>query len=253
MAKPASGTALDTGHALYTSLEAVWAMLEGTGTTSADSTGNGHTLTFAGTGTPPSWSTDGAGDAIIAIGTAHNQPLAVGSPFSLADNTDWSIAWRFKQTADNDAGMILGDKDDNNNFVWQSGTSVNGVRFRNGNNGTNADFSNAVATTEKNYLLVNDFSGDGKLHLYIDGTQVGTGVTPAGNTDISIDTVGNGYGGTTFALVGSLTYVYVWSGRALSSSDATVLHSDPYDFFDAGGGSLAPPVFRRSTRFFKGR
>lgn len=233
MAKPASGTSLNTGHALYTALEAVWAMLEGTGTTSADSTGNGHTLTFAGGGTAPTWSTDGAGDAIIALGTALTQPLAVGTPFTLADGVDWSIAWRFKQTTDSNNGMVIGETGTQLSFVWQAGVALNGIRFRNVADDTDADFANADATTDKNYLLVNDFSGDGKLHLYINGSEVGTGVTPSGGTDLDIDTLGNAYSSTTFALIGSFTYCYVWDGRALTSSDATALHADPYDLFQA--------------------
>lgn len=249
MAKPASGSTLNTGHALYTSLAAVWGMLEGSGTTSADSTGNGHTLTFAGGGGAPTWSTDGSGDAVIAIGTALNQPLAVGTPFSLSGSSPWSIAFRFKQTADDDAGMVLGDKDDNSNFLWQSGSTLNQFRFRDDAASGGSDFTNASSTTDANYVMVYDQAGDGLIHLYKDGSQIGTGIAKPSAGSLSIDTLGNGYTSTTYALVGTLTYCYVWSGRALNSTEVSSLHSDPYQFFVAPGKS--PPVFRRPTRFFQ--
>ena len=37
--KPASGTGLDTGNALYSHIKNAWGFLEGSGTTSADSKG----------------------------------------------------------------------------------------------------------------------------------------------------------------------------------------------------------------------
>ncbi len=53
MSKPSSGATLDSGNALYSHLtasgSAVWALLEGSGSTSADSSGNSNTLTL-GTG-----------------------------------------------------------------------------------------------------------------------------------------------------------------------------------------------------------
>ncbi len=231
MAKPANGATLNTGHALYTSLAAVWAMLEGSGGTTADLTGS-HNLTL---GDSAVWTTIG-GEAAISIPSPAGltaQPLAVASPFTLSAASPWSIAWRGKESADNGAGMTIGDKDDTSNFVWMSGNN-DFLRFRSSNT-TDHDFALSLFTTDANYLLAWDQAGDGKVHLYKDGSQVGTGVaSTTSNAGLSIDTVGNAYSGQNFALNGTLTYCYVWSGRALNSTDASTLHSDPYVFLSAG-------------------
>jgi hypothetical protein len=117
MSKPASTAVLDTSNSLYTSLKAFWAMLEGSGTSSADKTGNGYTLTLDSSVT---WSTDGVGDLCIAEATATKPVATVATGFTLANTADWSIAWRAKQTVSGNNGMVIGNTA-NPNYIWMEG------------------------------------------------------------------------------------------------------------------------------------
>ena len=85
--KPASGSTLDSGNALFTSLVAVWGMLEGSGATSADSTGNGHTLTTNGSNV--TWSTDSNTDPVLAVSASTANAIPIASPITLLGNASW--------------------------------------------------------------------------------------------------------------------------------------------------------------------
>lgn len=233
MAKPASGTSLDTGHALYTSLVAAWGLLEGTGTSSADSTGNGHTLTLSSSGL---WGTNGAGENILHITTGAHTPADIATPLLTASGTPWSIAFRAKQAASNNFGMVLGDDDDINNFVWFQGTQIT---YRPNGAAASYTWTGLTLTTVYNYLLVYDGGTPGNVILYQDGVSLGSKALATGHGAFSLDTIGNAYTSTTFAHVGDIEYVYVWNNRALNSTDAGTLHSNPYVIFSAPTNS--PP------------
>lgn len=239
MAKPASGSTLNTGHTLYSSLAACWAMLEGSGTTSADSRGS-RTLTFAGGGTPPTWSTDGAGDAVIAIGTAIANPLALASSLTLSSANAWSLAWRAKQDASGTAGIVCGSSTTSNNFLFFNG--VTALRYRN-STPTDYDYASAQPfTTDANYLLTYDpAAASGTLRLYKDAAEVSGSPKTSVTGSLVMATLGGVSSVNTFALVGTITYLYVWDGRTLDGAEASALHADPYEFFGAGGAEPAAP------------
>lgn len=236
MAKPASGTPLNTEHALYTSLAAAWGMLEGSDGTSADSTGNGHTLTL---GTGLTWTTISGEAALDSDGSTTGQALAITSPIACAGTSPWSFAWRAKQDASDNDGMIAGNENNGgaNSFIWfQGGTSL----FFRSNAPSSYSFTGLTNfTADANYLLVWDQAGDAKLHLYKDGSEIGTGMSVTANdAAITFRSLASGYDGAgLFALTGTITYAYLWSGRALTSADASTLHADPYVIFDTEGGA----------------
>lgn len=244
MAKPASGTALDAGHALYTSLLHVWALLEGSTTTSVDSKGSNH-LTLSSSGL---WATNGGGENIIQIASETAGPLVPASAVAFDGSVDWSIALRAKQATSGTSGIVLGHDNPNNRFVFFNGGSQ--FRVRQDGGSPDSDFSLTTFTTTANYVLTYTVS-DGKIRLYKDGTEINAGGI-TGNGKLSIGKLGS-FSESTFGLVGDIEYVYVWSGRVLSGAEATALHADPYDFFGAAVTPLAPPVFQRRMRFFKGR
>ncbi len=237
MAKPASGTPLDTGNALYTSLAAAWGMLENTGTTSADSTGNGHTLTSVGSnGT--AWGTSGGDVAITYTDDATSSPVT--TPITLLGTSSWSIALRGHQTASDTNGMLLGDNTSTASFLWFNGGSE--FRFRS-DGSTDYQFTGVTSfTADANYLLVYDQPG-AHLHLYKNGSEVGTGFgVGANDAKLIVNTLGNGYTSNTFALTGALVYVYVWQGRALTLTDAGTLNSNPYGFFGSSSSLAITPA-----------
>jgi hypothetical protein len=232
MAKPASGTALDTGHALYTGLAACFWFPSGDLT--ADATGT-RSLTIDGA---CSQGTDANGDSCLAIPSALSAPAALSSALSLAGNGDWSLAWRGKTTNADAQGMVLGNNGNTSDFLWMFNSTALRVRD---SAGGDVDPTSSLTSfvTEANYVVSfdRDQDGVGRFHFYKDGVEVGTG-TSGGNNDhaLSINCIGNGYTGSGFALIGTLSHVYVWSGRALSSSDASALNTNPYAMFSAGGG-----------------
>lgn len=243
MAKPASGTGLDTGHSLYTDLEAVYGLLEGTGSTSADSFGSNH-LTLSGSGL---WGSDGDGPILALTNNADNKPAELATRIGFNGTVSFSIAFGAKQTTSNTDGMVMGDPDSAEPYVWFNGGNYLRVKA---DNGANADFTSLTSfTTQADYLLVYEFipSVSTLLYLYKDGTL--TGDSPINiAVDFIIDSLGNGFntGSGALALVGSLSYVYVWRGRALDATDASTLATDPYVIFaGGGGGGTGQPTMRR--------
>jgi hypothetical protein len=246
MAKPASGTTVNGGHALATGLAAAWGFLENSGSSSADSTGNGHTLTLDASVT---WSTDGNGDICISAPNDTTRVAAVASTITLPGNQPWSIAWRSKQTTSGLNGMVLGNDTNQTDFIWMRGTSY--LRFRPGDStgADDLDFSPTVFTADHDYLMV--YNGSTQMHLYKDGAEVASSpitLPTSGHGDISVQSVGSGYSGDSFCLIGTMTYCYVWSNRALTSSDATTLHGTPYAFFGTSLTLTAPVSYQTFQR-----
>lgn len=246
MAKPASGTGLDTGSAFYSGLAAVWAFLEGSGGTSADSKGsNGLTLNSG------SWSTDAAGDACWHVGSAAANPVALASAIAYDGTTAWSIAWRGKQDANNANGMMLGN-DSGTRYLWYEGgsdidyaSSAGASRFN-----SNTDF-----TTERDYVLAYDpsdpIAGFASSRLFTNGSA--DAQNPRLGADLRFDRLMAGYDGTsTLGLVGTLSYFYLWSGRTLTQSEASTLHSNPYAIFSTGGGGGGGVTYAELERGIRG-
>ncbi len=231
MAKPASGTPLDTGNALYTSTIAVYGMLEGSGTSSTDSVAGTHNLGLATAGSGVTWTTV-SGDAALAFAGCSTVAATIAMPFTLAGSSSWSVAWRGKQTTNNSNGVFAGNElngGDVSFLFWSGGAQF---RFRSAAH-TDYDWTGITNfTAEHNYLLVYDQPG-AKLHFYVDGVQDGTGLTVTANdAALSLRSLGSGVDGSgTLALVGDLLYFYVWSGRALNGTDAGTLNTIPYGMF----------------------
>ncbi len=234
MAKPASGTTLDTGNALYTSLLAVWALLEGSTTSSADSKGS-NTLTLSSSGL---WSTNGGGENIIHLTSAIVTPLDLASDITLSASSSWSIAFRAKEATNGTAGMILGDQSGSNNFFWFKSNST--FTYRNGS-ASDLDFVGSAGdtTTTANWVLTYTHTGGGvgDVKCYRNGSQVGTTQSSKVGS-LVIKALGNGYSSNTFSLIGDIEYVYIWDGRALSSGDVSTINSSPYGFFSAAGSAV---------------
>lgn len=231
--KPASGTALDTGHALYTNLEAVWAFLEGTGTSTADSKGT-NTGTLSGSGL---WSTDANGPIIHETNASDTNPIAVTS-FNFGATVNISIAFGFKQTTSNDNGMIMGAPAGTDNYIWARGG--NDLRIR--ASGVNTVFTSLTTfTTYADYVITFEYiAGVSNLwNCYKNGTITADSPISQGS-NITITTLCGGF--STLSLVGDLSYVYTWRGRVLSGSEASTLASNPYVIFQAGAAPSKRPI-----------
>lgn len=240
MAKPASGTALDTGHALYSGMEAIYAFLEGTGTTSEDSKGS-NDLTLSSSGL---WSTDGDGPLIVTTSNSVNKPAELATRIDFDGTTSFSIAFRAKQTTGNDNGMLMGNPDGTGNYIWLRDSNYWRV-LAGGANAVNFT-SLQTFTTMADYVLTYEFIlGVSNLaRLYKDGTITAEGAVSVA-LDFQLESIGNGFdtGTASLGFVGSLAYVYVWRGRVLDATEAASLSANPYGIFTGGGGGgLSIPV-----------
>lgn len=81
---------------ILTGLFAWWKMNEGTGSTTADSSGNGFTATFVSS---PTWTTGPTGNGAINFASGANLTAATVSDFSWMENTGiWTVNFWFKFT-----------------------------------------------------------------------------------------------------------------------------------------------------------
>lgn len=229
--KPAAGTPLDPAHALYSHLtaagSAVWGMLEGTGTTSADSSGNGNTLTLS---TGASWSSDATGPKIALTGNAN--PLPLTSAITYDGNQSYSIAFRGLGSS-GAFGSVCGNGTEYIGFYY-------GNYFNFVTRDSNYSFYGAtVFSAAKDYVVVFNFSTL-QARLYTDGVEdsVSPFVMTAGHPFI-FDRLGSGFAGFANPLIGSLNYFYGINGYAASIGDAVALHTNPYAIFT----SVAPSPF----------
>src|SRR5258708_3781904 len=77
MAKPVSGTALDPAHPLFSHFTNVWALLEGSGTSLADSKGSNTATKDANAACV--WGVDAYGDPCIQTTGARPEPFKPGT------------------------------------------------------------------------------------------------------------------------------------------------------------------------------
>ncbi len=240
MAKPASGATLDSGGSLYSALtaagSAVWAMLEGSGSTSADSSGNGHTLTKDSS---VSWTTI-AGEAALAFAGSTGQAAAVSSSISVSGASSWSFAWRAKQTSGGTLGIYAGK--DSGSVAFLGSFAGLYIWLRSANT-TDYLFADTDFTTDHDWLMVYDQPA-ARLHLYKDGTETAASPLTISGNDAAwvIASLGSGNDGAgTWSLVGTMTYAYLMAGYAATGTDASNLHSNPYSIFSSGGGGSVVP------------
>lgn len=228
MSKPAAGATLDTGNALYSSMANIWAVLETSGSTLADSKGS-NTITLAGDAVI----TANSGNPYVAFSGTSSRPGAMGSTVSLSGSSSWSIAWGGLTTTSGVNGMICGNVTIPS-YIWMFGGNY--LKWQ--GDSTSAQFGSGTGfTTFHDYLLVFD-DANALMHLYVDGTELTPAQTvTAGQGAFTLTTFGNGYTAATFDIIGRLDYFYIWSGRVLTGTDAGTLHTDPYAIFATSGGT----------------
>jgi hypothetical protein len=254
------GTALNTGHALYSALTAAGSVvlgeLEGLGATTADSSGNANTLTINASGSGLTWGTDGAGDACLnCAGASLTVAGSLATPIVLDGTGSYTIWVKCKQTANDNNGMICGNE--NNGGVTAFLAILSGVlRLRTVTGGTTVDYDftlPANGSTADHIYQVNYDQPGAKVHAYQDGTEIGTGQAVASNRGaITIRSVWSGYQGNgTLSFVGRGSLFYLAKGYSGSGSDATSINSAPYGVFGTPAAGVSNPPFHRSRRLFR--
>jgi hypothetical protein len=231
--KPPSGSTINNSDAqgLATSLDRVYALLEGSGTTTADSK-NSITGTFH---SPAVWSSDTAGACVSSTGPAGYISLAssVSYPTTV---TQFSIAWGCTKAASDNLGQVCDP------IIMRN--SVPDIHLTLGVGGPWSWTPSGSMTSYHDYLLVWDMVGM-TVVLYEDGVSLGSFALSAGNGSLTINALLGNNGSNNFN--GKVDYLYVWKNRALTASDAANLHTNPYEFFPSTGLSVSPTTAADNT------
>jgi hypothetical protein len=132
---------------------------------------------------------------------------------SFATNALWSVVFRARRgELGAQRGMVLGDRSDNNDFIWLN-DSYSGLRFRSSNNIT-TDFVSPKDTKLHHYALV--AGGNKTLRLYRDGQAIATNTLES--TSLEIDSIGRAYTSNTLDFKGEIDTVKVYSGMLNAAS-----------------------------------
>jgi hypothetical protein len=224
--------AQDVGASLSTGLLGLWRFDEGSGTTSADASGNGNTATlFNG----PSWATGYSGDAIEGNGTNSYVQANIGTWFG-SNNTLSVSAWTYVNA--NSSGPVVGIAGTsgwNMPFLSVRGSTVYGWLWGvPGTDQTTSPLSATVSLNAWHFLAITydpngGGAGIGQEIFYVDGAASGSATgtyAPSGTAD-TFQTVITGAkpngGSMNSYLLGKVDEVRAYN-RTLSAADITALY-----------------------------
>src|SRR5450432_133148 len=173
---------------LGSGLLGLWHFDEGSGTTSADASGNGNTASLVGS---PSWTTGYEGNALQFNGSSSTVQANLTSWFG-GNNTLTAAAWVYATASTN--GPIFGVTGGggwNMPFLSINGATVYGWLWQvNGNNPISA----SVGLNAWHHLAISyDPASGGIERFYVDGAQVGSGTgtySSSGTVDVISTVIG---------------------------------------------------------------
>ena len=238
-----SSSATASTPALPTGLVAAYGFSEGTGTTTADASGNGLTGALQNT----SWTMSGQhGTALTFNGTSSFVDLGTMSAFPLTSSATWS-AWVFPTANPSDDGQIIAKSSGSDG--WQlkttpdTGRRTFGVGVSNGTTIVQRYSATQLSLNTWYYVAGVYNAASQTLDIYVNGVlDNGTlaGTVPASqNNPGSINTnIGRRQGGYYF--IGTIDDVRIYS-RALSATEIQV------DMSTAVGSSVAVPLVTLSS------
>jgi alpha-L-arabinofuranosidase len=224
---------------------AAWTFDEGTGTTAADSSGNGHTVTLSA---GASWTAGNVGTHALSVnGTSTGVATATGpvvdtaGSFTVSAWVDLSVVSGYETVVSiagtNVAGFYLGLRQDTGAFSFAripSDTDTNATVI--------AASSAPLANTWYHIVGVDDATA-GTLALYVDGQPMGSVAFTSGWTATGNTLIGQGFynGAETDDVNGSIDNVEFFSS-ALSAAQVAALDQPAAYSFDDGSGSTAADV-----------
>jgi hypothetical protein len=219
--------------ALTTNLEALWPLLEGSGTNSADATANGRNLAFTNA---PSWVTGKGGNGGLGFNVASVQYASATGYAGVTGTAARSIAIWFKSTtATTAANYFFGWGTNSLGHLWRLSLETSGIIWMRGNTAT-GNWGGSLADGAWHHVVLT-FPASGLMRdviCYIDGVAVTVNSfnsgTTALDTGISTVIVGGDPNTLTADFTGSLSQPAIWS-RVLSASDVTEL-------WNSGNGTL---------------
>ena len=172
---------------------------------------------------------DGDGDAL------HMQ-----TPFHFKSTDPWAVSFWAIRPGNTFQGMVMGNRNNDNDYVWLSNSPAYGFSFRNsqGQNAswTDADLRNGFSQWH-HYLLTAD--GQGSIDLYRDGAHQGT---KTADTSFVINTLGNAFSSQNLALKGRLDDVAIFN-IAMTEMHARSLYYNGKPIDISQGLALEPLIY----------
>jgi len=243
---------------LCTTSQACWKFSEGSGTTTADSSGNSNTLTFGSSG-HPAWSSTVpnyavSGSASHSVLYADGDILSAPASSTLNNLTSGmtATAWVYNTDTSGGLGYRIFDKDASGSEGWlvlnKSCTTAYCLEFIAKFSSTELD--RGVNTNGHGFSLnawhFIAITWDGSttatnVHIYVDNSEISYDITSNGSGTYQNDSGSSLYIGNRSdegrSFIGYITDVQVFNS-VLSSTNLTKL----YNYGPTGGGASSPHV-----------
>lgn len=220
-----------------TGLVGYWKMDEGTGTTTADSSGNGNTGTLTNS---PTWTIIGRDADALVFNGSNSQLVGMGDPAALRLSGSWTIsAWvNLLSLPGSGNVVVLAGKDGSSGNTNYQIDADNGqiaaglgwiVSFNTAAGGANhyAKYVTSISTGTWYHVAGVYDSTAHTLTLYLNGTSVATssvtGFSPNSTSGGNMDIGAEGSGSGQFNTSGTLDDVRVYN-RALTAQEVSDLY-----------------------------
>lgn len=165
------------------------------------------------------------------IQTAGTTYFTLGSALVLSGL--FTIGFKVRATAANNASMVFGNRNSNSDFLWlNNGSNLLQIRA---NNGTIQRAYAASAALKTIHIVRFDINTP--PFLYVDGVLDGS-FNQAIPSTFTIAHILAGYSGGSYSLNGVLEYLNVLDGVALNATQIASRASDPYQILAAGTSDI---------------
>ncbi|MEW2113900.1 LamG-like jellyroll fold domain-containing protein [Streptomyces sp. NPDC005474] len=231
---PAAAAATLAGH---------WAMDEGSGTTAADSSGNGNTATL---GSAATWTTGRVGSGAVGMGGTAGSVLDVPTPVVDTSASFTVSAWvKLNSTSGYQTAVSIDGTSLSGFFLQLNGTTGKFAFTRRASDSssateTRADGGAAPSAGTWYHLVGVDDVATGTLRLYVDGQAQGSAAYTGAWKATGHTVIGRGlFGGNpTDFLKGSVDDVQLYSG-AMTAAEVVALNQPAHWALDEGSGTTA--------------
>lgn len=221
-------TGIDVGMVAW------WKADEGSGTSLADSSGNGNTGTLTGTGASTAWRSDGVCGAGLRLTNANYVNCGNGSTINLHHAMTVS-AWVYVTNLVTEQTVVFGDYDGAGSPLWnltinQHSGNPGNIYFEYFNDGGSSIAQGSSVNLDTNgwHLICGTRESDNKIHTWLDGVLVDASPPSAredaNSTALSVCTIGRAGGFNGQYLGGSIDDVRLYN-RALSATEIMALMS----------------------------
>ena len=188
----------------------------------------------------PAFSSETAGDKDLAVELDGDDAIQIREPFTFLTTDQWTVSFWAIRPGNTFQGMAMGDRTDDNDYIWLSNSPTYGFAFRN-TQGQSAYWTDATLrggfTEWHHYMLAAD--GEGSLNLYRDGIHFGSKTV---DTTFELNTIGNAFASQNLAFKGRIDDVSVWLSE-LGEEEARRLHNSGIPEDISHGLALDPLIY----------